>query len=475
MRPSSRPPGLGLPVRQAAAAIFVLSGLLPLLVLLAILWHHQLTARPTVQLGLLLALLIALLGFALARQLADRVGRLAATLRRGLVRRDAPPPAPGPAVLAGLGPIAELGDIARALSRLLGELREAVARGDDLAAKMATLNEMADVLARIPRIEDLVGHVLERAMQAVGATAGSIMLVDPERLVLRVVASRRRDGRDLVGAEVPLGEGIAGKAAQSGQPVLVRDIETDIRFARSNDPRYGSPSFVCVPLRVGDRLIGVVNLAAKMTGTGPAARASTFTTADLEFVRTLTLYAAYAIDNARLLHEARQAAERLHALLAEADAPGMLVAPPPPAAPGERGRELAGLAAVVVAHDPLVLDMVATYLASAGCRVRACETAEAALAALDDAADVVIADAALAGVPELSRRLAARSPRLREPVVLVTGEGLGEEERPPLPPELAERVLPEPFTRRELVEAVAARLPRRSPRRQPAPAARATS
>ena len=48
-----------------------------------------------------------------------------------------------------------------------------------------------------------------------------------------------------------------------GEAVLVEDIEKDPRFAKINDPKYGGGSFICMPLRVGDRIVGVVNLAKK--------------------------------------------------------------------------------------------------------------------------------------------------------------------------------------------------------------------
>jgi len=110
--------------------------------------------------------------------------------------------------------------------------------------------------------------------------------------------------------EVKVGEGIAGKVVELGEAVLVEDIEKDPRFAKINDPKYGGGSFICVPLRVGDRIVGVVNLAKKEQTPG-GGNSQPFTPTDLQFLNALMTYTAYAVDNARLFQEAREAAQRL--------------------------------------------------------------------------------------------------------------------------------------------------------------------
>jgi len=100
---------------------------------------------------------------------------------------------------------------------------------------------------------------------------------------------------------------VAGKVVQIGEAVLVEDISRDPRFARANDSKYGSGAFMCLPVRVDDRVIGVVNLAkAASAPTSPA-----FTPTDLQFLNTLMTHVAYAVDNARLLQEANLSANRL--------------------------------------------------------------------------------------------------------------------------------------------------------------------
>jgi signal transduction histidine kinase len=307
---SQQPGGL----RRAADAIFALVSLLPLLLFAFFTWHSGRLGDTMAQVGLLLAVIIALLGFLIFRQLVDRISDQVVNLGR-LVQGQAPETvSTSPeqaAIVPGLGRVTEIGEIAQAFSGMLRELRTSTERLEDLVFKLGTLNDMVEMAARIPKIEDLLAHVLDRTMRAVSATIGSIMLLDRERQVLRVAVGRGLAEEDPArrNVEVKVGEGIAGTVVQAGEPVLVEDIEKDPRFGRVSDPKYGGGSFICMPLRVGDRIVGVVNLAKKESAPGVPVQA--FSAPDLQFLNALMTYTAYAVDNARLFEEARAAAQRL--------------------------------------------------------------------------------------------------------------------------------------------------------------------
>ena len=313
---SQRPWGL----RRAADTIFALISLLPLVLFTFFMWHFGRLDETLAQVGVLLALLIALLGFVLFRQMVDRISERILDLNRVVEGKMPETLAPSPeqaAIVPGLGRIAEIGDIAQAFSGMLRELRASTERLEDLVFKLGTLNDMVEMAARIPKIEDLLAHVLERTMRAVSATIGSIMLLDRERQVLRIAVGRGLDDQEHARpqVEVKVGEGIAGRVVQMGEAVLVEDIEKDPRFAKVSDPKYGGGSFICMPLRVGDRIVGVVNLAKKESP--PGVPAQTFAQTDLQFLNALMTYTAYAVDNARLFEEAREAAQRLEEVVAD--------------------------------------------------------------------------------------------------------------------------------------------------------------
>ncbi len=300
-----------LDLRRAAAIIFALVGILPLLLFLFFLWHFELLGHTEAQVGLLLALLVALLGYTIFHRMVGGISSLVRAFEVAISPGRATQSSGDGMVVAGLGQVSEIGEMAQAFSRMLEDLRASTERLEDLVFKLGTLNEMVEMAAKIPRIQDLLADVLERTMRAVHARIGSIMLLDRDRQVLKVVVARGLPEGVLGGTEVRVGEGIAGKAVQIGEPVLVEDIEADPRFAKINDPKYGGGSFICIPLRVADRMIGVVNLAKKELAGGMAA-ATPFSRTDLQFLNTLMTYTAYAVDNARLLEEAQESARKLN-------------------------------------------------------------------------------------------------------------------------------------------------------------------
>ena len=306
-------------LREAASTIFALTAILPLLVFVYFMWRFGLLESTEAQLGIFLALALALLGYVLFRRLTQRVADLGRALGQAVAVPATPvgknaasarTPAKGSATAAvpGLGQVNEIGEIAQAFGRMLVELRASTERLEDLVFKLGALNDMVEMAARIPRIEDLLSHVLERTMRAVSAGIGSIMLLDRERRTLRIAVGRglQETGRGPV--EVKVGEGIAGKVVEMGEAVVVEDIEKDPRFGQASDPRYGGGSFICMPLRVAERIVGVVNLSKKEVAPGTT---GVFSQTDLQFLNALATYTAYAVDNARLFEEAQQAAQRL--------------------------------------------------------------------------------------------------------------------------------------------------------------------
>jgi len=289
-------------LRRAAAIIFALVAVLPLLAVLPVLHSAGTLASPWAQVALLLAVVVAVLGFFILRRLTDEVAQLADGFSNPTPATTVPA-----ATVPGLGRVTEIGQIGDALTHMLNDLRSSTERLEDLVFKLSTLNEVVELAARIPQMHDLLALVLERTMRTVRASIGSIMLLDHERRVLRVVVARGLPEGVAEHAEVAVGEGIAGKVVQLGEPVLVEDIGTDPRFAREPDPKYGSGAFMCLPVRVEDRIIGVVNLAKSAAAPPTPA----FSPTDLQFLNTLMTHIAYAVDNARLLQEAQLSTNRL--------------------------------------------------------------------------------------------------------------------------------------------------------------------
>jgi len=301
-------------LREAAAVIFVLVAVLPLMLFVSFLSVSDLITKTEAQFAAFMAVIIACLGFVVFRRLVDQIARLAREVNLPVLPDEPLPDATQPGRVPALGQVAEIGQLAGAFHQMLEDLRASTQRLEDLVFKLGTLNEVVELSARIPKIQDLLASVLQSTMRAVRANIGSIMLLNQEKLTLRIAASRGLPEGLQDEAEIRVGEGIAGKVAQVGEPIIVDDIETDPRFAKLNDPRYGTGSFMCMPVRVGERVIGVLNLAKKEDRSGGTVIRA-FTPTDLQFLNALMTYIGYAVDNARLLDEAQDAARKLRSVV----------------------------------------------------------------------------------------------------------------------------------------------------------------
>ena len=117
--------------------------------------------------------------------------------------------------------------IAEAFNKILSELKAVTSELESLVYKLSALSEVTELVSRIPDIKEVLQVVLQRAMTAVHAKIGSIMLLDPQTQTLRIAAAEGLEDIVVVGMIIRVGEGTAGKVAQTGKPVLVEDVEHD--------------------------------------------------------------------------------------------------------------------------------------------------------------------------------------------------------------------------------------------------------
>jgi GAF domain-containing protein len=110
-------------------------------------------------------------------------------------------------------------------------------------------------------------RVVELVAEVLGVEIVSVMLVQESDGTLRIAHAAGLEPDIQRQAAPRVGEGIAGGVAKSGEPLLVKDVGKDPRFAgRKRHPRYRTDSLVCVPLKVNGKVVGVVNVNNKSTG-----------------------------------------------------------------------------------------------------------------------------------------------------------------------------------------------------------------
>jgi diguanylate cyclase (GGDEF)-like protein len=182
---------------------------------------------------------------------------------------------------------------ARAISALLAE-RDAGRTAHRQAATHALSRRLARVYG-FPRMADVVSSATARLL---GARVVSTAIFDPIAQVLKVHGTYGYPSLLVEHARITPGEGIIGSVFQSGVPMCVPDVRAhDDRF-RSR-PRYRTNSFVAVPVRAGQRILGVIS-ATDREDDRP------FTRDDVSSLRALAAPVALALSRELAVSEAEQ-------------------------------------------------------------------------------------------------------------------------------------------------------------------------
>ncbi|MDD2337174.1 MAG: sensor domain-containing diguanylate cyclase, partial [Geobacteraceae bacterium] len=149
---------------------------------------------------------------------------------------------------------------------------------------------------------DLYLSILETAADLLQASSGSLMLIDDNGKNLRIESVMGMSLQLARSMSARVGRGIAGKVAESGEPLLVKDIEQDLRVRIPNRSRFKTKSFICIPLRVKGSVIGVLNLSDKRNG-------GIFSEADLDLLITVSRHACVVLERTEFSEKAAQLEE----------------------------------------------------------------------------------------------------------------------------------------------------------------------
>lgn len=158
--------------------------------------------------------------------------------------------------------------------------------------RMRRVVEAAQTVNSTLDLDRLLQIILDAALQIVHAENGTLYLVDEEKSELWSKVVR---GSELVEIRLPIGRGISGFVAASGENVRIDDAYLDPRFNPEFDSRSGfrTRSMLTMPIRNKDgHIVGVLQLLNKRDGR--------FTMEDEEVISALSIHSAIALENARL-------------------------------------------------------------------------------------------------------------------------------------------------------------------------------
>jgi signal transduction histidine kinase len=159
----------------------------------------------------------------------------------------------------------------------------------------STLIEVGTALCGTLHLRELLAVMMERVREVLDAEACSVMLVDEPTRTLRWEVALGEGAGKLQTMSVPIGQGISGRVAQSGEVIRIEDAHNDPRWeGQRYDQTTGftTRSILCLPIRTRERIVGVVQVLNR--------RGGPFTDEDQQLLEALASMGAVAIENARL-------------------------------------------------------------------------------------------------------------------------------------------------------------------------------
>jgi len=178
-----------------------------------------------------------------------------------------------------------------------------------LKMKLKVLQRVNEIAASTFDALPLLDRTMDLVTEIAPSEAGSLMLLSPDKQMLRFSVAKGAAAGNLLGVEIPVGQGIAGWVAKTGIPLIVNNVEAEPKWKREIAEKASFPTqrILCVPLKSRAEVIGVIELINKV-------RDEDYNDDDLEIIELLGAHLSTLIENSKLYAEAREKVERISAM-----------------------------------------------------------------------------------------------------------------------------------------------------------------
>lgn len=166
-----------------------------------------------------------------------------------------------------------------------------------------TLGYLFDSIDARDDIQEMFQLSVKFIAEILSAKIVSLMLLDQSKRDLFIKVAYGLDEEVVARTRVPVGKGIAGRVAESGEPLHIKNVEKSGMEIVINNPQYETKSLLSVPLKLGSTVIGVINANNKTSG-------KAFTEDDLALLTSMSERLSKVIERMRM-------AEDFHAFLRE--------------------------------------------------------------------------------------------------------------------------------------------------------------
>jgi len=177
--------------------------------------------------------------------------------------------------------------------------------------QLLALTHISSAVSGLQDLDIILKTALDNVLELVDSEIGGILLRDEENQTFQYRVYRGLSPRYAEKTHISPGQGIAGRVAQRGEPILLEDISQDPRTAHADLIRAeGIKGFISIPLKSKETVVGVMNIASHVAGR--------FGVDDMSLLSAIGDYLGTAIEQARLYDRLAEAGERYRALLQHA-------------------------------------------------------------------------------------------------------------------------------------------------------------
>ena len=283
-------------LRRTLLIVTALVFVLPFLFFTYIFNRHGIALDFIQMLMVAFILLLILAGFMILRQVFDKILAMTRLMKKAVVGE-------GEAAPAKSG-VDEVQYLTETFETLMGKFENTTSELGHKVFELLALKELIEVASKTLDFDELLSALLEKSMAVTCAQIGSIFKVAPNDKRFKVVATKGLRGGPEKHSFLNIDGSISQHVVDHHQPLLVKDIEADSRTQRPNDPKYGSPSFLSMPIFVKDELIAVLNLSRKEEN-------GIFDLSDEQIISIMIGEIGFALENIRLYSKLREHLERL--------------------------------------------------------------------------------------------------------------------------------------------------------------------
>ena len=184
------------------------------------------------------------------------------------------------------------------------ELRQHVAVIEKDEQRLAALNAVCSLVSQSLELREVFHLAVDKVMEVMAVDAALIFLLNDRTQELEIEVYKGVSEEFVAGVRrMKVGEGFDGTVAQTGEPLVVKDVTTDPLPSQQVVVREGIRAQLIVPMRSKGKVVGTLGVAKRMPWE--------FHADEVRLLSSIGYEIGVGLENARLYQETKQALEQL--------------------------------------------------------------------------------------------------------------------------------------------------------------------